>query len=63
MTKTVEVYDEENCRIITFTVTVSLASEISMSKLISFGKNVQQSLPQDAIQALDIVLRNPAAKR
>lgn len=62
VTATVDVYDEENCRDITFTVTLNVASEVNMSKLMTYGKNGQQELPQDAIQALDIVLRNPATQ-
>lgn len=59
----VVVNDEENSgKNVTFKVTVKFANEVVMNQLLTYGQSSNAQLPQEAIQALDVVLRNPAAR-
>lgn len=59
----VVVNDEENSgKLVTFKVTIKFASEVNMNQLLTYGQSEHVQLPQEAIQALDVVLRNPAAQ-
>ncbi|KAF6204633.1 hypothetical protein GE061_018793 [Apolygus lucorum] len=63
-TETVSVFDEERAAPKEVTVTITLAAEVSFKTI---GEYLRQGSstrpPQDAIQALDICLRQPAAQR
>lgn len=60
----VVVNDEENSgKNVTFKVTIKFANKVDMSQLLTYGQSDNAQLPQEAIQALDVVLRNPAARR
>lgn len=54
--------DEERQRDKEFDITIKYASEVDMSVLSTYTQS-GRVLPQEAIQALDIVLRNPASMK
>uniref|UniRef100_A0A1B6E7E6 Uncharacterized protein n=1 Tax=Clastoptera arizonana TaxID=38151 RepID=A0A1B6E7E6_9HEMI len=58
---TIVVFDNERQRDKEFKITIKLASQVDMSALLTYAQNGGRTIPQDAIQALDIVLRNPAS--
>lgn len=54
--------EENNGKNVTFKVTIKFANEVNMNQLLTYGQSDSAQLPQEAIQALDVVLRNPAAR-
>ncbi|XP_021934924.1 protein argonaute-2-like isoform X2 [Zootermopsis nevadensis] len=60
----VTVYDDETCREKEFKITIKFASEVDLQSLLTYMKNGSSLVkPQEAIQAVDIVLRNAPAFR
>lgn len=62
MTDTVSVSDEERDRPKEFVVTIKRVSSVDLGQIAAYLNN-GVGFPQDAIQALDIALRNPSAMR
>uniref|UniRef100_A0A146M025 Protein argonaute-2 n=2 Tax=Lygus hesperus TaxID=30085 RepID=A0A146M025_LYGHE len=63
-TETVQVFDEERGQPKDVTVTITLAAEVSFSSIGQYFREGSSTRPpQDAIQALDVCLRQPAAQR
>nr|AIY24303.1 Argonaute 2 [Laodelphax striatellus] len=63
VTDTVKVFNSERQMHQEYEVTVKFASRVDMSQLSQYlsGKGHSYQTPQEALQAVDIVLRNPAA--
>uniref|UniRef100_A0AAU7B978 Argonaute 2 n=1 Tax=Sogatella furcifera TaxID=113103 RepID=A0AAU7B978_SOGFU len=63
VTDTVKVFNDERYIDQEYEVTVKFASRVDMSQLSQYlsGKGQSYQTPQEALQAIDIVLRNPAA--
>lgn len=62
--ETVSIYDEERQANKDVTVTIKYANTVDISVINDYMRNGSScSVPQDAIQALDIVLRQPAANK
>lgn len=58
------VHDEERQSDREVTVTIKLAARVDLASIQDFLRNgSSMNMPQNAIQALDIVLRQPAANR
>lgn len=60
--RTVQVKDDERDKPKEFDVTIKLVSRVDLSQIKSYMNN-GGPFPQDAIQALDIALRNPSTIR
>nr|AGH30327.1 argonaute-2 [Nilaparvata lugens] len=63
VTSTVKVFNDERYIDQEYEVTVKFASKVDMSQLSQYlsGRGQSYQTPQEALQAIDIVLRNPAA--
>jgi hypothetical protein len=58
------VYDEESGREKSFNITVKYASQVDLQSLLKYmASGSSLDTPQEAIQAVDIVLRNAPAFR
>ena len=61
---TVNVHDEESQQVKKFKITIKYATQINMESLVTYMRSGSSVVPpQDAVQALDVVLRSAHVSR